>query len=310
MTPIIHRGAPSRAIQYLKQNYDLYLLLLPTVIYFFIFHYIPIYGLQMAFRDFLPTKGFAGSPWIGLAHFKRFFNSYYFPLLVRNTIVLTFYQLAVSFPFPIVLALLLNQLPSRRYRRIIQTVTYAPHFISTVVIVGMLLIFLSPRNGIVNIAIKALGGTPIFFIAKPGWFRTIYVFSGVWQNAGWASIIYLAALAGINPELHEAAIVDGANKIQRIRHIDIPGIVPTMIILLILRVGRIMSIGFEKAYLMQNSLNSVTSEIIATYVYKVGLLGAQYSFSAAVGFFNSIINFLLLVIVNKISKKVSAISLW
>ncbi|WP_144882647.1 sugar ABC transporter permease, partial [Paenibacillus sp. IHBB 10380] len=226
-----------------------------------------------------------------------------------NTITISIYEL-VLFPIPIILALLINQLTSRKFKRIVQTVTYAPHFISTVVIVGMLYLFTNPRNGIINQLLEGLGFHSIYFMAKAEWFTSIFVWSGVWQNAGWGTIIYLAALTSINPELHESAVVDGASKIKRIWHIDLPGIMQTVIVLLILSIGNFMSVGFEKVYLMQNPLNISTAEIIQTYVYKSGLLNAQYSYSAAIGMFNSVINCILLVSVNFIAKRFSQTSLW
>lgn len=293
-----------------RRNWELYLFLLPTLVFYILFHYVPMYGVQIAFKNYMVTKGIFGSPWAGLKHFDRFFRSYQFWTLLKNTVVLSFYQLAAGFPVPIILALLLNQMRSRGYKRLIQTVTYAPHFISVVVLVGMVNIFLSPRTGIVNHTIAFLGGERVFFMADPTKFRHIFVWSGIWKNAGYSMIIYLATLSGIDPQLHEAAIVDGASKLQRIRHIEIPGIIPTATILLIMNVGRVMQLGFERAYLMQNPLNLETSEIIATYVYKVGLLSAQFSFSAAVGLFNSAINLILLVSVNRVAKSLSNTSLW
>jgi putative aldouronate transport system permease protein len=294
----------------LKLQHQLYLLLLPTLAYFFIFQYIPMYGVQIAFKDFMPTRGILGSPWVGFEHFERFFRSYHFWTLIKNTVGLSLYGLAIGFPIPILLALLLNQLNSQKFRRFVQTITYAPHFVSTVVIVGMLSIFLSPRSGLVNHLIVFFGGDPIFFLGSSEWFMTLHVLSGVWQGAGWGAIIYLAALAGVDPGLHEAAVIDGASKLQRIRYIDIPSILPTIVIVMILQLGGIMSVGFEKTYLMQNSLNLDSSEVISTYVYKTGLLGTQYSFSAAVGFFDSAVNFILLITVNRIAKKLTETSLW
>lgn len=291
-------------------NYDLYLLLLPSFIYIIIFHYYPLYGLQIAFKDFIPTKGIWGSPWVGFEHLKRFFNSYYFWTLIKNTLGISLYSLIVGFPIPIILALMLNEVKSNFFKKLVQTVTYAPHFISTVVMVGIILAFLSPTSGILNTLIKFLGGEPIAFMQKPEWFKTIYVFTGVWQGAGWGSIIYLAALAGIDPQLHEAALMDGATRLQRIWYINIPGILPTIVILLILRSGSIMNVGFEKVFLMQNQLNMEASDVISTYVYRSGLLQAQYSFSSAVGLFNSVINCFLLVIVNSITRKIGETSLW
>lgn len=294
----------------IRKNWELYFFVLPCLLWFIIFKYIPMYGVQIAFKDFVATRGITGSEWVGLKHFVRFFESYNFWPLLQNTIGLSLLQLIVGFPLPILIALMLNQLTSARYRRFIQTVIYAPHFISTVVLVGMLFVFLSPRSGLLNHLLVMLGGEPIFFMGDADWFRPLYVLSGVWQETGFATIVYLAALAGISPDLHEAAIVDGASKWKRILHVDLPGILPTIIILLILAVGNVMNIGFEKALLMQTDLNKSTSQIIQTYVYEMGLVRAQYSFSAAVGLFNSIINLVLLLTVNRIARKLSDTSLW
>ena len=249
-----------------------------------------------------------GSNWVGLKHFQRFFNSYYFQRLLVNTLVLSLYQLVVSFPMPILLAIMLNELNSNKFRKTMQMVTYAPHFLS--VVVGMMTNMLSPRTGIVNHMLSSLGVEPIFFMSEPGWFRHLYVWSGVWQSTGWSSIIYIAAIAGIDASLYEAAIVDGASRLKRIWHITLPGLLPTAIILLIMQCGSIMSIGFEKVYLMQNDMNLSTSQIISTYVYEAGLVDAQFSFAAAIDLFNSVINCVLLVIVNTISKKASETSLF
>ncbi|EES72356.1 ABC transporter, permease protein [Paenibacillus sp. oral taxon 786 str. D14] len=294
----------------LLRNYQLYLFVLPVVVYYLIFHYYPMYGVQIAFKNFMATEGIWGSPWIGFDHFERFFNSFQFERLILNTIYLNLLQLIVGFPVPIILALMLNQLMNKKFKRFSQTVVYAPHFISTVVMAGIIFLFLSESTGMVNKIIVLLGGEPINFMGEPGWFRPVYVLSDIWQNAGFGTVIYLAALAGVNPELHESAVVDGANKFQRIIHIDIPSIMPTMVILLILSIGNLMSIGFEKVLLLQTSLNQSTSEVIATYVYKNGVLQGQYSFTTAVGLFNSIINFVLLLIVNQAAKKLTNVSLW
>ncbi|MCU6792535.1 ABC transporter permease subunit [Paenibacillus sp. WQ 127069] len=292
------------------RNYQLYLFLLPTLIYFFIFSYIPMYGVTIAFKEFKPHLGILGSPWVGFEHFERFFRSDQFWSLIQNTLGLSIYQLAAGFPLPIILAILLNYAKFHRLKKTVQTMTYVPHFISTVVLVGMMSVLLSPQLGIVNVIIKSLGSDPVLFMADEDWFRSVYVWSGVWQNAGWGTIIYLAALAGIDPGLHEAAIVDGASKLRRIWHVDLPGIAPTIMILLILNMGSIMAVGFEKTFLMQNALNLATSEVISTYVYKVGLLSSQYSFAATVGLFNSVINFMLLIIVNRTAKAFGQNSLW
>ena len=295
---------------YFKNNYQLYLFLLPAVVYLVIFQYGPLYGVQIAFRDYTPKLGIFGSPWVGLAHFQSFIQSYFFKELFVNTLALSGMTLLFGFPLPIILALLLNQFPGRRYRKLIQTVTYAPYFISTVVICGMLYVFLSPSTGLINHIIGIFGGKPINFMGEPKYFRGMYVVSEIWQMTGWNAVIYLAALSGVDPQLHEAAVMDGAGKLQRILHIDIPGILPQAMILLILNVGNIMNIGFEKVFLLQNDVNAVTSEIISTYVYKMGIEQAQHSFASAVGLFNSVINMGLLLIINAVSKHLTENSLW
>lgn len=300
----------SRAVKSIRKNWELYLILLPVVLYFIIFQYWPMYGVQIAFRNFQATLGITGSPWVGIRHFTRLFNSYYFNRLIINTLAISVYQLVVGFPIPILLALMMNEVKNNKFKKAVQLVTYAPHFLSIVVVVGMMNLFLSPQHGIVNEIIKLFGGEAVFFIARPEWFRSLYVWSGVWQNTGWESIIYMAAIVGIDPELYEASVVDGAGKFQRIWNITIPCLLPTAIILFILNTGRIMSVGFEKVFLMQNNLNKDVSDVISTYIYQNGVLGAQYSFSAAVGLFNSVINFALLLIVNAISGRVSKTSLW
>ncbi len=297
-------------VKRLLKTWQLYVFILPAVIYFIIFCYGPMYGVQLAFKDYNPVAGIMGSEWIGFDNFVRFFKSYQFKQLLENTLILSLYQLIAGFPIPIILAILLNQLRGSKFKKLVQTVTYAPHFISVVVLVGMLNIFLSPRGGIINQIIQLFGQEPILFLGKEEYFRHIYVFSGVWQNMGWNAIIYLAALSGVSPELHEAATMDGASKVKRILNVDLPAILPTVMIILVMNFGSIMGLGFEKAYLMQNSQNISSSEIIATYVYKMGLLNAQYGFSTAVGLFNAVINCTLLVLVNKVSKKISDIGLW
>lgn len=293
-----------------RKDWQLYLMCLLPAIYFIVFHYLPMYGVQIAFKDFQASKGIWGSEWVGLKYFKRFFESYQFWPLIKNTLALSFLQILIGFPIPILLAILLNQMKNHRFRQFVQTVTYCPHFISIVVLTGMLYIFLSPRTGLINNLITLFGGESQFFLGQPEWFRPIFVLSGVWQNAGWSAIIYIAALAGISPDLYEAARMDGANKWQIIRHIDLPGIMPTVTMMLIMEMGKVMNIGFQKAYLMQNGLNIAASEIIPTYIYKIGLIDAQYSYSAAISLFNNIINIILLVTVNKIAQKTSENSLW
>jgi putative aldouronate transport system permease protein len=294
----------------MRGDWDLYLILFPTLAFFFIFHYIPMYGAQLAFKDYKAVDGIWGSPWIGVRHFVRFFSSYQAWPLISNTLLVSLYGLVAGFPVPILLAVLLNHLPSKGYRRLIQTTIYAPHFISTVVMVGLLFTFLSPRNGIINQGIQLFGAKPVFFMAQASWFRHLFVFSGVWQSAGWSSIVYLAALSAVDPSLYEAAELDGATKVQKIVNIDIPIILPTAVILLIMNFGQIMNIGFEKAFLMQTASNLSASEVISTYVYKVGLINAQFGFSIAVGLFNSVINLILIVLVNRAAKALNSTSLW
>lgn len=294
----------------MKRHWQLYILILPALIYFLVFCYAPMYGIQLAFKDYNALLGITKSPWVGFDHFIRFFRSYQFEKLLKNTISLSLWQLILGFPIPVILALSLNYARNAKFKRFVQTITYAPHFISIVVLVGMLNIFFAIKGGIVNQIITAFGGEAILFMGKEKYFQPLFVGSGIWQNMGWNAIIYLATLSGVSPELHEAAVMDGASKIKRVLHIDLPSILPTIIIMLILNFGQLMGIGFEKAYLMQNSLNMGKSEIIATYVYKIGLIDAQYGFATAVGLFNSIINFILLIVVNKISSKVSETSLW
>ncbi|HHV97226.1 MAG TPA: sugar ABC transporter permease [Clostridiaceae bacterium] len=299
-----------KTLRKMLSTYQLYLFILPTVVYYLIFHYAPLYGIQLAFKDFVAVDGIWGSPWVGFKHFKLFFSSHYFWELIRNTLGISVYALIAGFPIPIIFALMLNEVSTRRYKKLVQTVAYAPHFISTVVMVGMLYIFLHPNYGIVNSIVKFLGHQAIDFLNRPEYFKHLYVWSGIWQNTGWNSVIYFAVLSNIDAEQHEAAIIDGATRLQRIWYINIPVLLPTAVIMLILSAGGIMSVGFEKVYLMQTSLNLSSSEVISTYVYKVGLQGARYSFTTAIGLFESVINFILLVIVNVIARRLSTTSLW
>ncbi|MEI4828961.1 ABC transporter permease subunit [Bacillus sp. FJAT-53711] len=292
-----------------RKNWELYLLVSPVIAYFIVFHYIPMYGVQIAFKDFIPTLGIWDSPWVGMKHFERFFNSYYFWRLIKNTLGIGIYTLAVAFPIPIIIALMLNEVRNSKFKKFVQTIIYAPHFLSTVVVVGMLILFLKP-DGLINQVSILVGGKPIAFMSEPSWFKTLYVFSDVWQTMGWSSIIYLAALTSVDYSLHESAMIDGASRLQRIWHINIPTIMPTIIILFILNAGSVMSVGFEKVFLMQNTLNMSTSDVISTFVYRSGIEQAEYSFSAAVGLFNSIINFIMLVMVNFFAKKINQTSLW
>lgn len=292
----------------IKPNWILYVFLIPGIIYALIFMYYPIYGLTIAFKRFNPGLGITGSPWVGLMHFKRFFSAYNSWALIKNTFVLSFYSYLTSIPFPIILAIALNYCYHQRFKKLVQTITYAPHFISTVVVVSMLFVFLSPRNGMVNILLMKMGLEPIAFMMEESWFRHLFVASNVWQHTGFNAIIYMAVLAGVDPQLHEAAIVDGASKIKRVWHIDIPYMMPTFIILQILALGRIMNIGFEKVLLMQTAPNMNVSEIIATYVYRMGIQMGEFSYTTAVGLFNNLINLVLLLTANYIANKMSDVS--
>lgn len=294
----------------IRVNWELYLFLVPATLYFLVFHYAPMYGIQIAFKNFIPSKGIMDSPWVGFDHFERFFNSYYFWDLLWNTFSLSFYELLIGFPLPIILALAFNEIRTGPFKKMVQTITYAPHFISVVVMAGMIITFLSPSTGILVQFIKWMGFDAPNFLSDPAWFKTVYVLSGVWQSTGWGTIIYLAALSGVDPQQHEAAIVDGASRFKRLLHINLPAILPTITILLILNMGNILTIGFEKILLLQNSLNMESSDVISTYVYRTGLVDAQYSFSTAVGLFNSVINVILLVTVNRIARRTSENSLW
>lgn len=302
-SPVVSRRKGS-LLEYIKKHYFLYILLAPAVILTLIFKYGPMYGAIIAFKDFSPIKGIMGSEWVGLYNFEKFLSSPNFELIFMNTLKLSFFGLILSFPIPILLALMLNQIRRAGVKKNIQLFLYAPNFISVVVVVGMLFIFLSPA-GPINQLFSWITGEPIMFMSRPEYFRWIYILSDIWTGAGWASIIYVAALANVDPELHNAANLDGANLLQRIRHIDLPTIRPIMAIVFILAAGGIMSIGFEKAYLMQTAMNLPTSEIIPTYVYKIGLQSGDYAYSAAVGLFNSLINVILLITVNFIVKKLN-----
>ncbi|MDK8189724.1 ABC transporter permease subunit [Paenibacillus sp. UMB7766-LJ446] len=305
------RSAVKRAVsRSLRRHWQLYLLILPPVAYFIIFKYVPMANAVLAFKDYNVIKGVWGSPWVGTKYFELLFQNPAFATLIKNTLYISFYQLIVGFPVPILLALALNEVKSATFKKTVQMVTYAPYFISTVVMVSIIMLFLSPRLGIVNTILGALGLEAVNFLGEPGLFRSLYVFSDVWQSMGYSAVIYLAALAGIDPSLYEAAKVDGASRFQKILNVDLPGILPAAVIILILSVGNIMAVGFEKIYLLQNPLNLSASEIISTYVYKMGLLNANYSFATAVGLFNSLINLILLLTVNAAAKRLSNTSLW
>lgn len=297
---------------YVATYWQLYLFLVPAILYFVIFRYVPMAGVQMAFRNYNAIGGVWGSPWVGLDHFIRFFNSPDCLKVIGNTLKISILNLVCGFPVPIILALFLNQTRNLRFKKIVQTTIYAPHFISAVIIVGMLNLFLSPTSGVINLIIQKFGGTPIMFMASPELFPVIYILSEIWQNMGYSSIVYVAALSSVSPELHESATVDGATMWQQIRYIDFPSILPTVVILLILSAGRILTVGYEKIYLMQTALNLSASEIISTYVYKqsFGSVGLpNFSYSAAIGLFESVVSLVVLVMVNKFAKRYSEISL-
>ena len=291
----------------LRRNKHIYLMLLPVVLYYLVFHYGPMYGAVIAFQDFNPVKGVFGSKWIGLQNFQDFFSSVFFGRLMFNTVAISVLEIVFGFPAPIILALLINELRGNPFRRLVQTVTYLPHFISVVVIVGMLFDFFA-RDGVANQLLSL--SDPIAFMQSPEWFRQLFVGSGIWQQVGWGSIVYLAAIATIDSALYEAAKVDGANRFRQIWHITIPGILPTIVILLILRLGSVMSVGYEKIILMYNPLTYETADVISTYVFRRGVLQADFSFSAAVGLFNSVINFALLIGANRLSRRLTGSGLW
>ncbi len=293
-----------------KRNWGLYLLMLPAIVIFICFTYLPMYGVVIAFKDFRPAMGILGSKWAGFKYFERYFSSYMFSNTIINTLVISLYTIAVTFPLPIVIALMCNQMYAKRFKKFFQVSTYLPHFISTVVMCGMIILFLSPSSGVIPKLCGMVGITTGDLMGNADAFSSIYVWTEAWQHVGWDSIMYIAALSAVDPQLYEAAVVDGANKWQKMRYIDIPMLIPTAITLFILRTGSVMSVGFEKVYLLQNDLNIGASEIISTYVYKMGLKSNQYSYSAAIGLFNNVVNFVLLLSVNFIAKKMGDTSLF
>jgi putative aldouronate transport system permease protein len=298
-----------RALTHLRRDWQLYALLSVPVTYVIIFCYVPMYGVQIAFRDYQITKGFFASPWVGLEHFITFFNAMKFKELIRNTLSISVYDIVAGFFPPIVLAVSLNEVRSRFVKKSMQMVTYAPYFISTVVITSIVIQVLS-WGGLVNNLLHLFGIAPVEFLGKPRLFSSIYVWSGVWQSAGYSSILYLSILSSINPELYDAAVVDGASIWDKIFHIDLPQLVPTAVIILILACGRVLNVGFEKVFLLQNDVNIIRSDVIATYVYRVGLVMRQYDFSTAVSLFQSVIALILLASVNWVAKKFGYLSLW
>ena len=293
-----------------SSNWQFWAIIALPMIYAIVFAYIPMGGIIIAFKDYSIRKGILGSSWVGLKYFKQFLTSPSSVLVIKNTFILGIYTLIANFPIPILLAIAINEIGNRKFKKTMQMVTYAPYFISVVVLVGMMMQMMDLRTGIINVLLQKVGIDAINFFGDAGIFRHLYVWSGVWQTAGYSSIIYVAALAGVSPELQEAAIVDGATRVQRIMHVDIPAIMPTVIIMLIFNCSNIVSIGMDKIYLMQNSLNTSVSEVISTFVYKVGVVNSNFSYSTAAGLFQSIVAFALLVIVNQICKKVTETSLW
>ena len=292
------------------QSRELYLLLALPLIWYIVFRYIPLYGIQIAFRDYRVARGFFGSEWVWFKHFERFFNSFYFDRVVGNTLVINGISLLLGFPIPILLALMLNELTNRRYKKVLQNVTYIPHFLSAVVLVSILQLIFNPNTGVYNLILKSMGMKTTNYFATISAFKPMYIISGLWQNMGWDSILYIAALAAIDPEQYEAATIDGATRFQKMLYISIPGIMGTVTIMLLLRCGQIMNIGYEKVLLMQNDLNKASSDVISTYVYRVGILDGNYSYSTAINLFNSGCNIILLYVANLLAKKMGGSSLW
>ena len=295
-------------IKQLNRCKMLYLMILPAIVAVFIFHYIPLYGVQIAFKDYRSSLGILGSEWVGLKHFKNFINYPYFGKIMINTLRINLLSLT-TFPLPIIFSLMLNELRNEKFKKVCQMITYAPHFVSTVVVCSMVILFTN-RNGLINIIIRALGGEVVDYMAVPEAFAPIYVISGLWSSLGWGTIIYMAALSGVSPELIDAARIDGAGRMQVVWHVQIPHIVPTVVTMFILQIGSLVGVGFEKVFALQNNLNMEASSVISTYTYQVGLIQHQFSYSSAIGLFNNFINVILILLANQISKKVAKVSLW
>ena len=312
-SPLAYRGGiRHRIAMTLRRDWQLWVLLLPCLVFFIVFCYFPMYGIQIAFKDYKAVLKIEGSPWVGLKHFEKFFGSYYCGRMFLNTFLLNFYGLLFGFPIPILMAIMLNQLNSKRFKGFAQTAIYVPHFISTVVLAGMIYLFFSPTNGIINHLITAAGGKSIYFIMEPGWFRTLFIGSDIWQNAGWNTILYIATLTSIDPQLYEAATIDGATRWAKIRHIDIPHLIPIAVMMLILNCGSLLASNTDKALLLQTSGNMATSDIFGVYVYSVGIAAqkAQYSYASAIGLCLNVINFAIIMGVNGLSRRMSDISLF
>lgn len=304
------RKGKAGALRRIGRCWQLYVLMLPALVYIVLFAYKPMYGILIAFKDFSMKKGILASPWVGFKNFERLFSSYWFPIILKNTLTISLLSLVIGFPIPIMLALLLNEVRSNKFRSMVQTFSYAPHFISMVVMCGMVAMFLSPTTGVVNKLLNALGMESVFFMQEAGLFKWVYVLSGVWQGTGWSSVIYFAALSGVDKSLLEAADMDGATRLQKIWHVNLPVILPTILVMFILQCGSLLSVGYEKAYLLQTSSNLTGSEIISTYVYKVGLVQSDFSFSTAAGLFNTVVNCIILISANQLSKKVAKTGLF
>ncbi len=300
----------SAAMACIKRDYQLYLILIPFLIYMAVFVYKPMYGLQIAFKDYSIFKGIEASPWNGLKNFEAFFSGPYFWPTLKNTLLISCYALAFGFPFPILLAILFNEIPFKRFKSITQTMSYLPHFISAVVIAGIVTNFLSPSYGLLNLIIEKFGGEKQYFLTKPEYFRPIYTAMNVWKEAGFGSVIYLAALSAIDTQLYEAAVIDGAGKWQQIRHVTLPGIRPTVVIMLLMNLGNVLNVGYETIILLYQPVTYETADVISTYVYRLGLINGDYATATAAGFFNSVAALALTVVANQISRKVSEISLW
>lgn len=299
-----------KRLKQMRRHWQLYLIFLLPLVHVLLFKYAPMYGIVIAFKRYNPVRGILGSPWAGLKYFRQFFSSPLSWTVILNTLRISGLGMIFYFPVPIILAVALNECGSRFYKKTVQMITYAPYFISTVVLVGIILQVTDLRMGVINMAIQAFGGQPINFMGKPEMFTGIYIISDIWKGAGYSSILYLAALSGVSPELHEAAIVDGANKLKRVWHIDLPSILPTIVLQLIMGMGNIMNLGYEKVYLMQNDMNIAVSEVISTYVYKVGLQRSNFSFSTAIGLMNTVVSLILVSTANFTARKLTGSSMW
>lgn len=297
-------------IKYVKKEWLLYLMLIPFVVWYIVFLYKPMYGLQIGFKDYSIFKGISASPWVGFEHFIRFIKGPYFWRVIRNTLLINVYSIVIGFPIPIILAILFNEIRNVAYRKSIQTLTYLPHFISSVVVVGIITNFLAPTNGLVNLIIEQFGFEKIYFLTKPEWFRTIFITMNIWKGAGFGAIIYLAALSGVDPQLYEAAIIDGANKWKQIWHVTLPTILPTIMIMLILRIGSLLKVGYEQIILLYRPSTYETADVISTYVYRKGIIQGQYDMTTAVGLLNAVVALILVYAANKLSKKLTENSLW